>query len=548
MQPTLCCDVTRTASLFLEGLGTPISLSLAVMLRAGLWDEISDVNPDPRNYLEHEWQRYAKDAAAAGLLRKCADLPTTHDRRGNAVRKWWQGEHSCKRTNLRLEPYLPSPLLPELADPGIKRILRLIRQEVRSLVRDRPDALALGRFGPGATFTDRGGRTTVPDKMSSDPSLTRSAIWYLPQWLGTQWGAVVARRSGKLSFVPGNRFTTVPKTAKTDRAIAAEPAINVFFQLALGRQIRERLRASGWDLDRAQDVHRRVACTSSVTREFATLDLSNASDTVARNLVKLLLPPRWFDALDDLRSKKTLIDGKWVCLEKFSSMGNGFTFELETLLFSAISCVISREAGHKGKLGEDVFVFGDDIIVKNDVARPLKSVLEFLGFELNVEKSYFGDEPFRESCGGDYFAGKPVRPYFLKEFPNEPQGYIAFANGLRALASRVDPFGGLDSSCIRRAWFSVLDRIPTYIRRCRGPEALGDLVIHDDFERWTIRKRGSIRYLLAWRPHRYRKVAWACFRPEVVLASAVYGVRNYREGVIPRDGVRSYKTGWIAYS
>lgn len=562
-QCSLPSSLVRVASLYFEGLGTPYSVGVAAMLRQEDWDGISELSPDPRSYLEHEWERFARDSAAAGLLRKMVDLPTSHDRVAKAMEKWWQGEHDCKRTNLRLEPYLPSPLLPELRDPGINRVVRLIRQEVLRLVGPRPSASAEGRFGPGATYTDRGGLTTVPDKMTSDPSLTRDAIWYLPQWLGTQWGAAVAQRHGELSFVPGNRFSTAPKNAKTDRSIAVEPALNVFFQLAVGRQIRHRLATRGgwdilpggavkrryrWDLDRAQDLHRQVAERSSVTREFATLDLSNASDTVSRNLVKLLMPHAWYDVLDDLRSKKTCVQGKWVCLEKFSSMGNGFTFELETLLFSAISIVVSREVGHEGILGKDVFVFGDDIIVKDDVTHPLKSVLEFLGFRLNEEKSFWGGVPFRESCGGDYFAGNSVRPFFLKAIPNEPQEHISFANGLRKVANQLDPHGSFGSSTLRRAWFSVLDCIPTGIRRCRGPQALGDIVITDDPERWTTRWRGDIRYLRVYRPARYKVVHYGAFRPAVVLACATYGCGIYRGGVIPRDGVRGYKVGWMSYS
>lgn len=543
MLRTLPDDVTRSVSLLLEDLGTPISLSVAIKLRYGEWDGISEMSLDPRNYLDADL--YARDAAAIAILKKLEQLPGTHNRRENAIEKWRAGEVSCFRANERLCRYLPENRLFDDRCDGIEDFFSSVRKLILSWLGPCPNDLAVGRFGPGATYSDRSGKSTVPDKMSSVPSLTRGAIWYLPQWLGTQWGASIAQHHGKLSYVPGNRFTTVPKTAVTDRAIASEPSINVFYQLALGRQIRARLRKAGWDLDRAQDVHRQVACTSSVTREFATLDLSNASDTVAYNLVKLLLPRRWFEALDGLRSPKTLIDKRWVVLEKFSSMGNGFTFELETLIFAAISCVVSTHVGHTGRLGRDVFVFGDDIIVKNDVVHPLKSVLEYCGFELNLGKSFYDDEPFRESCGGDFFAGMPVRPFYLKELPNGPQAYIAFANGLRALAERLALTG---KELPRRAWFSILDCIPTRVRSCRGPKALGDVVIHDDEGRWTTRQRSGIRYLRVYRPHRYAVKAYQRFSPEVVLACATYGCGNRRGGVIPRDGVLSFKVGWGAYS
>jgi len=555
-------EVTRAVSHLLEDLATPLSLSVAIKMRYGDWDGISEMNPDPRLYLDAE--SYARDAAACGILRKLKELPTSHDRRATAITKWWQGERQCKRTNRRLQPYLPQNLLYEEGqDAAIVDFLSTTRKVIASWIGYGPDDLAIGRFGPGATFANRGGKTTVPDKMSTDPVMTRDAIWYLPQWLGTQWGAAFAQRCGEFVLSPGNRFTTVAKTAKTDRSIAVEPSINVFYQLALGRQLRQRLARrprnvrkdsnfvtiykayAGWDLDRAQDVHRRVAEASSVTREFATLDLSNASDTVAIDLVRLLLPHAWFTALDDLRSKKTLLDGKWVVLEKFSSMGNGFTFELETILFAAIACSVARNCGGLGELGNDVFAFGDDIIVKNNVARPLKSVLEFLGFELNADKTYFDEIPFRESCGGDFFTGKPVRPYFLKELPSGPQDFIAFANGISHLTDRLALTGFQIS---RRAWFTVLDCIPSRVRSCRGPKDLGDIVIHDAADRWTTRSRSGIRYIKAIRPHRMRVIKYDRFSSDVVLACATYGCGNRQGGVIPRDGVLSYKVGWVPWS
>lgn len=538
-------DLVRTVSLFLEDLGTPISLSVDILLRNGEWDQISEINPDPRSYLDADL--FARDAAACGILRKLQQLPTSHDRRANAIGKWRQGERDCFLSNERLRRYTSENRLSGDRCAAVDSIFELIRKEILSWIGHKPSDLAIGRFGPGATYSDRGMKSTIPHKMSSiEPTLTRGALWFLPQWLGTQWGSHFAQHHGELAYVPGNRFTTVPKNARTDRSIAAEPSINMFYQLALGRQLRRRLnKSTGWDLARAQEVHRQVACDASRTGEFATLDLSNASDTVSSTLVEVLLPHHWYDQLNDLRSKKTLIDGKWVVLEKFSSMGNGFTFELETIIFGAIACVAARECGHAGVLGFDVFVYGDDIIVPNNVAHPLKSILEFCGFTLNAEKSYYSDEPFRESCGGDYFAGKPVRPYYPEDIPNEPQEYIAFANGLYAVAQRLSLTG---KALGRRAWFSILDRIPTGIRSCRGPQDLGDLVIHDREEGWTVRWRSGIRYIRALRPHKYRVIRYEGFKPGIVLACATYGVGNRRGGVIPRDGLLSYKVGWVPRS
>jgi hypothetical protein len=547
-EQTLPCDVTRQALLFYEGLGTPIALSASVMLRYGEWDGLAKLSVKPSQYTDA--LSYLRDAAAVSLLKKLQQLPGDDQRRSRAIEKWWQGERDCARTNLRLDRYLPENRIFFLEDaprvPRIERFIRDIRKIIRSWLGAAPPDLVQGRFGPGATYSDRGGKTTVPDKMSTDPTLTRDAIYFLPQWLGNQWGAALAQRHGELSFVEGNRFATVPKTALIDRCIAAEPSINGFYQLALGRVLRRKLRKVGWDLDSAQEIHKRVACASSVSREFATLDLSNASDTVSRNLVRLLLPHSWHDQLDDLRSKKTLIDKHWVVLEKFSSMGNGYTFELETIIFAAIACVASRETGHAGTLGGDVFVFGDDIIVKDDVVRNLTAALKFFGFALNSDKSFHGDTPFRESCGGDYFDGRSVRPFFLKELPNEPTEYISFANGLHALNQRLD---SCEFDVDLRAWFAVLDSLPSAIRSLRGPKGLGDVILWDkDETRHQIRWRDGIRYYKGLVAKKQKTVSWRYFHPDVVLACATYGTGDGCEGVIPRSSPQGYRIGWVPYS
>jgi hypothetical protein len=239
----------------------------------------------------------------------------------------------------------------------------------------------------------------------------------------------------------------------------------------------------------------------------------------------------------------TRVNGKWHLLEKFSSMGNGFTFELETLIFLCLILAVD-ETGQKLESGRNVFTYGDDIICPTEYSEAVISALKFSGFSLNMKKSFVSG-PFRESCGGDFFGGVDVRPFFLKEFPCEPQQLISFANGLH----RGHDLHGRGFYTYR-AWRGVLDCIPSQIRACRGPEELGDIVIHDNEDRWKKRQRSGIRYLQVYRPARFRKKPWEIFRPAVILASACYGVGDggISYGVTPRDAVTGYKVGWVAYS
>lgn len=551
-------DATEVTLRTCESLGCPRSLTVAIMVRYGEWDQLCELSCRPEDYLNAE--AYAMAAACSSLLKKCEDLPTSFDRAANARKALMDGERDCYYSNERLARYLPN--LPRSADevPGISKFFANVRKTVRSWIGERPSEFNnLARFGPGSTYSDPGKRATVPDKMNSTPSMTREVLWHLPQWMATSWGRACVSASRSPTFVKGNRFAVVPKDATKGRGIAAEPSLNGFFQLGLGAQLRSRLRAStGIDLDHAQDMHTQVACAASISGHLATLDLKNASGSLCRHLVRCTVPSGWASELEDLRSPLMYVEGRWIALEQFSSMGNGYTFELETIIFMALCHEALLAVGITPVLGLDLYTFGDDIIVPTRGVRGVVAVLEFCGFKLNEKKS-FSEGPFRESCGGDYYDGLAVRPYHMKETPKAPEDYIKLANGLRALEERLRAIN--PQLNLRRAWLYCLDQIPSHIRLCRGPKDLGDIVIHDDEIRWTTRLRSSIRYVRVYRPARLKSVPYRLFDPDVVLACATYGCGTdepkifgskpipwHRVGVTPRDAVLGYKVGWVPRS
>lgn len=528
-----------------EDLATPRSLAAAMLFRAGEWDQLATLEVDPRHYLEA--MPYWRDAMATSLLRKLEDLPTTFDRKAKAIENFFLAEKECLRANRRFYPLTIGDTSFDGLPRGVLDILFKAQKIVTEILGPCPDLID-GKFGPGATFGDRGQLTTIPDKMSSQPTFTSDAWPFLIPWSGTLWASACASSGKDPQSVRGNRFTTVPKDCKKNRGIAVEPSINLFYQLGYGRVIRQRLNRHGINLTEGQDIHRRLAREASNEGHLATLDLSNASDTICRNLVKFLLPSRWFEVLDSLRSKRTQLNGRWYLLEKFSSMGNGFTFELESLIFLALTASICGE----DKIGKQVFAFGDDLILPTQYSEAVVSLLSFCGFTTNKEKSFVSGV-FRESCGGDFFGGTSVRPYFLKDSPNEPQQLIAFANGLKRAADGCF----VRESFVYRAWRTILDGIPSEIRSLRGPQDLGDLVIHDSSDRWRTRWRRGIRYVRVYRPAEHRKVSWRNFRPDVVLAAATYGLSSglptgrpwsVHAGISPRDAVTGFKVGWVPYS
>ena len=173
----------------------------------------------------------------------------------------------------------------------------------------------------------------------------------------------------------------------------------------------------------AQEHHQRLAREASVRGHLTTDDLRSASDCVTLALTKLLTPQAWFEAFYRLRSHVgTLPDGSQITYEKISSMGNGYTFELETLLFYALVRAVCGKEG-------TVSVYGDDLIYPSQFVGPVRELLAFCGFETNVEKS-FATGPFRESCGGHYFKGHDVTPFYLAQLPTTWAGIIELHNNL----------------------------------------------------------------------------------------------------------------------
>jgi len=513
------------------------------------WDSLVKLSPNPTKY--DCYAAYTADSDLCGLLKKVDNLPTSFDKTEVALEKWFDAEQSCYWTNERIAQR-------DTWDPRIIEFMQAVRRRISKILGPVPEHLML-KHGPGSTFADTGGATPL-DKMSSVPTLTRDAWPWLVPLFGTKWGSCIAN-IGELSFVHGNRHATVPKNSRTERSIGIEPSVNVAYQLAAGRHIRARLqnkKICGVDLDNGQAYHREMAALGSFTGSLATIDLSSASDTVSRDLVRFLLPPAWVELLDSLRSPFTLVGERWIRLEKYSSMGNGFTFELETLIFFCLSSeAFVRALGYEPEVYSDIAVYGDDIIVRTKSAQAVLAILSFCGFTTNVEKTFL-EGPFRESCGGDFFDGVDCRPYSLKKIPTEPQDWIGFANGVRRLAARTGGFDGEPE--LFKVWRLILDELPYGIRQCRGPCDLGDIVIHDRRENWSTRTKDSIRYVRCYVPISECDVALDGFGYDVLFASLLYGIsvsddclkfrgrENSGRGVISRRSKQSFVVKWVPYS
>lgn len=237
-------------------------------------------------------------------------------------------------------------------------------------------------------------------------------------------------------IVQGNYITTVPKNAKTDRVIAKEPVGNMLFQRGIGKMISRRLTRTGCDIRTGATRHAKMACLGSLDSSLCTIDLKAASDSISYEVVKELFPYEWRLAMETTRSSHFNYQGSWNEYTKWSSMGNGYTFELETALFlSIVRSVVPRDEWLQCSC------FGDDIICPTKYADEVIDVLSILGFDTNIEKT-FTTGSFRESCGRHYLNGVDVTPLTLKVDLSSTDHYILVANQLRrymSVSTIMDP-------------------------------------------------------------------------------------------------------------
>lgn len=295
--------------------------------------------------------RFAVEYLWAEIFSKYDDGKTSKEKVDSAMRKFSEAEEMCASANLRLERLKGLP--DNLALTFVEQVMVLARSKMRTL---------LGKFcwdeaSRGFTFTS--GASTrlprvkgqapykysgIPETTFGNADLAYSAICWHPAWkrsLCSEEGPMA------LKLVIGNRVTTVPKNYKVDRVIAVEPDMNMYVQKGIAAMIRSRLKRAGMDLN-SQERNQRLARVGSVAGTLATIDLSMASDTVALELVRSLYPPHWCSALEQCRSSQGVLpSGETVLYRKFSSMGNGYTFEMESSIFGFSLCQCAKSLDWK---------------------------------------------------------------------------------------------------------------------------------------------------------------------------------------------------------
>jgi len=294
------------------------------------------------------------------------------------------------------------------------------------------------KHGPGATA----------DRLLGNEKFGMEWTWRLEEYFSSDLFLIPNQRYvsslGEVNFrTPEQelpvRVISVPKTQKTPRIIAAEPSCMQYAQQALASSIGEGIAEdkilNGFLRLREQEFNQILAREGSLHGNLATLDLSEASDRLSNELVKLLLRPwqslsgavqacRSYRARVELGEKGTHVHN----LAKFASMGSALTFPIEAIVFLTLVFLgIERSIGRRLReadivaLTGKVAVYGDDIIVPVDHVGSVIHALESFGFKVNSSKSFWTGK-FRESCGKDYYAGLDVSYVKLRQlWPGDRQ-------------------------------------------------------------------------------------------------------------------------------
>lgn len=461
MQSLDCHENTRKFIFeYLLALDCPRALTCYLLWEHGEHNQLAELEFDPMSYND---VGNARDSlAATKLLSKATFLSTNIDLEAVAMGKFYDAELQCKKTNDNLL---------NLADkPDLAGWLLAAQFKLANILGDfTPDEFVDScDFGPGSSTIIPRRRANHPYKYQFETGITRKARDFISGWFSAAyplWEVDFTEQSGC-------KVTTVPKNAKTHRVIAIEPGINLWFQKGIGAMIRKRLRRHGIDLQ-LQSINADRSRIAAKFNHLATVDFSSASDTISKRLIYELLPPRWFQLLDTFRSNTAIVDGKPVVLEKFSSMGNGFTFELESLIFF----VLAQVACDQCEVKHDISVFGDDVILPVSAFGTYRSIVEAVGFTVNEKKSY-SSSYYRESCGSHYWNGICIKPVFLKKELYEEDELLKCANSVRRIAHRRNNYG-CDRS-LRRCWVFLVSLLGAKTPRvCEGYGDIG-LVVNDD--------------------------------------------------------------------
>lgn len=256
---------------------------------------------------------------------------------------------------------------------------------------------------------------------TADAGRTRHDKWCA---LAVDRRAHVCLRSARLEHIHGlhvdgpsrsAKVVFVPKQAGKDRTICMEPAWLQYLQQGVARQLvayaSTRSRSLSQLVTISNQENNRRLCACAYDQSLATIDLTNASDSVSWQLISELTRGTALQRLlFATRSTHTVIDGRVVEMAKYAPMGSALCFPIECFLFASVVELAYRERYGQASQGHHsgCSVYGDDIICPAALYQRVVDILTAIGFVVNVSKSY-SSGAYYESCGVEYCHGVSIK-------------------------------------------------------------------------------------------------------------------------------------------
>jgi hypothetical protein len=447
---------------YFELLDCPRSLTCWLLFSNNEHDQLISLECRPDSYDSSE--EFVHAYRATEFLSKATFLNVSVDPEAAAIKKFHECEASCKRVNDRFKNLATDPLY----KGPVVWLHDAVKRKIANILGgfSVQEMFDLAYWGPGATSLITRDKACAANKFQCEIGITRDLFDLIDPALKSfspSWHQQLVA-AGYPKFERACKISTVLKTAKINRIVAGEPGMNSWFQLGCGMQIVRRLKRVCIDLS-DQSINQEHARLGSLHGEVVTVDETSASDSIARAVPEALLPHRWFSVLDSCRSHFGVRDKSLpLLLEKFSSMGNGFTFPLQSLIFYSMAYAVLEYLGKLDKINL-INVYGDDIVIPVDCLELFSALNEFYGFQMNTKKTYSSGY-FRESCGSHYFAGVDAKPFYLRDKLAKVQDVYLFANSIRR--SRPNK-----SKSVAALWHFLVNSVPVP-HRYKIPDQFGD--------------------------------------------------------------------------
>lgn len=260
-----------------------------------------------------------------------------------------------------------------------------------------------------SAISRRAGFRAVPLKGKHGPGSTAERLRAWDKWLSLEEPTR-----------PIIRMSSVPKDRSKRRLIGIEHAKMQFVQQGLAASLRSTEWFRKWVNLEDQEQHVKFAQIGSFKESpwgdplgQCTIDLSDASDRIPLGLVEYLLPD-WYPWLACASSSYADLsaeaprrkNGALFPLGMMATMGCGFCFELETLVFHIVASLAGRMYDEESGLvpwplehyAARCRVYGDDVIVPVQWFPVVERVFSQLGWRISYHKTALTSR-FLETCG-----------------------------------------------------------------------------------------------------------------------------------------------------